>query len=294
MIGLSPLVQAMILMMAAQLSTALQNVAIRLAADDGVHPFEIAWVRGIIGFVMVAAWILSRDGKIPRPKAIGKLVVAGFAHVAAMMSFFYGVALIPLNESTALSFAAPLFATIGAALFLGETVRARRWAAMLIGFVGVLIVLRPGMVPIGLGVGLVLFSTVAFAVVTLLFRALGNTDRSTTIVFYQSLFFSVVTFAPAAPVLAVPSAFGFAMVVLVAILGTFGMIAYTRAFGMAEASAILPIEFARLPFIAIVAYLVFGERPDEFVWLGAAVIFGSTLYIAHRESVANRAAGEKP
>lgn len=112
-----------------------------------------------------------------------------------MMSFFYGVALIPLNESTALSFAAPLFATIGASLFLGETVRARRWAAVLIGFIGVLIVLRPGMVPFGLGVGLVLFSTVAFAVVTLLFRALSRTDRSTTVVFYQSLFFSVATFS---------------------------------------------------------------------------------------------------
>jgi len=279
-------------MLAAQLSTALQNVAIRLAADDGVHPFEIAWVRGIIGFALVAAWILWRERAVPRPRAIGKLAFAGLAHVAAMMSFFYGVAVIPLNESTALSFAAPLFATIGAAVFLGETVRARRWIAVTIGFAGVLIVLRPGMVPIGLGVALVLFSTVAFAAVTLLFRKLSGTDRPTTIVFYQSLFFSVATFAPAAPVLTVPTAFGFVMMTLVAVLGTFGMVAYTRAFALAEASAILPIEFARLPFIAIVAYLVFAEQPDAFVWLGAAVIFGSTLYIAHREAASARRAAE--
>ncbi|MBL8689519.1 MAG: DMT family transporter [Rhodospirillaceae bacterium] len=278
----------MSLILAAQLSTAFQNVAIRLAADDGIHPFQIAWVRGVVGFVMVAAFILWRERAIPRPKAIGQLVAVGFAHVAAMVSFFYGVALIPLNESTALSFAAPLFGTIGAALFLGETVRLRRWIAVAIGFVGVLIVLRPGVVTIGLGTALVLVSTVAFAVVTLLFRTLSRTDPPTTIVFYQSLFFSVVTLAPAAPVLAMPSAYAFLMMVMVAVLGTFGMVAYTRAFAIAEASAILPFEFSRLPFIAIVAFLVFGERPDQWVWLGAAVIFGSTLYIAHREAAAAR------
>jgi len=287
------MVQAMGLILAAQLSTAFQNIAIRLAADDGIHPFEIAWVRGIVGFVMVAAFILWRERAIPRPKAIGQLVAVGFAHVAAMISFFYGVALIPLNESTALSFAAPLFGTIGAALFLGETVRLRRWIAVAIGFVGVLIVLRPGMVSIGLGTALVLVSTVAFAVVTLLFRTLSKTDPPTTIVFYQSLFFSVVTFVPAAPVLVMPSAYAFLMMVMVAVLGTFGMVAYTRAFAIAEASAILPFEFSRLPFIAVAAFLVFGERPDQWVWLGAAVIFGSTLYIAHREAAASRRAAGK-
>lgn len=291
---MTPMTQAVTLMVAAQLSTAFQNVTIRLAADDGIHPFEIAWIRGIIGFAMVAGWILWHERRIPRPKAVAKLIAAGFAHVAAMMSFFWGVALMPLNESTALSFAAPLFATIGAALFLSETVRARRWIAVMIGFSGVLIVLRPGMVPFGFGTGLVLFSTVAFAAVTLLFRSLRGTDKAATIVFYQSFFFTILTTAPASTVLTTPSPFGFAMVVLVAILGTFGMVAYTRAFALAEASAILPIEFARLPFIAIVAFLVFGERPDQWVWLGAAVIFGSTLYIAHREASVARRAEAKP
>jgi len=288
----SPMVQAMAWILSSQLSTALQNVAIRLAADDGIHPFQIAWVRGVVGLAMVAAFILWRERAVPRPKAIGQLVAVGFAHVAAMVSFFYGVALIPLNDSTALSFAAPLFGTIGAALFLGERVRARRWIAVAIGFIGVLIVLRPGMETIGLGTALVLFSTVAFAIVTLLFRTLSKTDPSTTIVFYQSLFFSVVTFVPAAPVLAMPSSFALLMMVLVALLGTFGMVAYTRAFALAEASAILPFEFSRLPFIAIVAFLVFGERPDQWVWLGAAVIFGSTLYVAHREAIAARRTAE--
>lgn len=289
---MSPPIVAMLLMTLSAALTALQNAAIRLAADSGVHPFEITWVRGVVGFVMVAGWILWREGALPRPKAIGKLVAAGLANAAAMMSFFYGIALIPLNESTALSFAVPLFATIGAALFLGETVRMRRWIAVTVGFLGVLIVLRPGLVPLGLGTGLVLFSAVIFAAVTLLFRALSGSDRPTAIVFYQSLFLSIVTFFPAAPVLTEPTPFAMATMVAVALFGTLGMIAYTSAFAMAEASAILPIEFARLPFIAIIAYLMFGERPDEFVWLGAAVIFASTLYIAHRESAAARRAAE--
>ena len=205
-----------------------------------------------------------------------------------MIAFFTGVTLIPLNESAALTFASPLFGTIGAALFLGETVRARRWIAIAIGFAGVMIVLRPGAVPLSLGAGLVLLSTMSFAGVTVLVKKMSGTERTTTVVFYQSLIVMVMTAPLAAWVWTTPSFLNFVALATLGALSTAGWLCFTRAFALADASAILPIEFTRLPFVAILAYFLLGEVPDKWVWLGAAVIFGSTLYVAHREHAAHR------
>jgi drug/metabolite transporter (DMT)-like permease len=286
----SPALLAAILMTVASALTAFQNTLIRLLGDSGIHPFEIAFFRCAFGFVAVAAVVLWSDRSWPRCGRVGALSVSGLCHFSAMMSFFYGVTLIPLNESAALTFASPLFGTIGAALFLGEKVRARRWVAIAIGFVGVMIVLRPGAVPFSFGAGLVLFSTMSFAGVTVLVKLMSGTEKTTTVVFYQSLIVSVLTLGPAVTVWTHPDLATFAMLAGLGILSTLGWLCFTRAFALADASAILPLEFTRLPFVAVLAFLFLGEVPDKWVWLGAAVIFSSTLYIAHREAAASRRA----
>lgn len=156
MIRRSPLIVAVILMGTAAALTAAQNTLIRFLGDSGIHPFEIAFFRCVFGLVTVAPLVLWQERAWPRTHATKLLTASGLFHFTAMTCFFTGVTLIPLNESAALTFAGPLFATVGAALFLGENVRARRWIAIAIGFAGVLIVLRPGAVPVSLGAGLVL------------------------------------------------------------------------------------------------------------------------------------------
>ena len=279
---------AIVLMLAATGMTAVQNTLVRLLADSGIHPFQIAFFRCVFGFVSVAALVLWQTRALPQTRAIGLLGVSGVLHMVSMLAFFYGLSRMPLNDSAALTFATPLFGTIGAALFLGERVHASRWFAIGIGFIGVLIVLRPGDVPLGLGPGLVLASTVTFASVTVLVKRLSDTERTTTIVFYQSLFVSLLTFVPALLVWTWPSAQATLMLVSLGLLGTAGWLCFTRAFALADASAILPLEFARLPCVAVLAYALFGEVPDRWVWLGAAVIFASTLYVANREHMAHR------
>ncbi len=290
--ALSPALRAILLMLLATAMSAVQNAMIRLLADRGIHPFEIAFFRSALGFATVAAWVLWNSRAWPRSGMMKSLSLSGLFHIAAMLTFFYGVSVMPLNDSAALTFASPLFGTIAAALFLDEKVRARRWLAIAVGFVGVLIVLRPGAVPLSLGAALVLLSTVAFAGVTVLVKKMSATERTTTVVFYQSLFVSLLTIPPALAFWTTPPAGSFLLLVALGVLSTFGWLCFTRAFALADASALLPLEFARLPFIALLAYALFGEIPDRWVWLGAAVIFGSTLYIAHRENAAARRAKE--
>jgi drug/metabolite transporter (DMT)-like permease len=289
----SPLLVAVLLMTLSTLTTAVGNTLIRGLGDVGIHPFEIAFFRCAFGFLTVAPIVLWQNRGWPRTNAVKPLAASGLCHYVSMLAFFTGVTLMPLNESAALSFATPLFATIGAALFLGETVRARRWIAIIIGFAGVLIVLRPGAVPLSLGAALVLFSTMSFAGVTVLVKMMSGTERTATVVFYQSLIVMLLTLPLALSVWTTPSLLNFIALAALGALSTAGWLCFTRAFALAEASAILPLEFTRLPFVALLAYVFLGETPDEWVWLGAAVIFGSTMYIAHREASAHRAQSQR-
>jgi drug/metabolite transporter (DMT)-like permease len=290
--ALGPALTAALLMVAAAAVTSMQGLLIRVAADSGIHAFEIAFFRSFFGFVAMAVVVLATTRRVPRVTALRPLGGSSLFHLMAMLSFFYGMAMMPLAESAALTFTAPLFGTLAAALFLGERVHARRWIAILVGFLGVLVVLRPGMVPVGIGPALVLFSTVAFAGVTVLVKRMTATEATTSVVFYQSLFVSVLTLPAALPVWTTPDPTMLAWLALIGALSTAGWLCFTRAFALADASALLPLEFTRLPFVALLGYLAFGEVPDVWVWVGAAVIFASGLAIAHRENAAARVPGK--
>jgi drug/metabolite transporter (DMT)-like permease len=282
------------------LITGMQNITIRLATDDGAHAFQVVLFRNLFGLLSVMAIILWTERTLPRSRYAGLIALACVAHVASMLSGYYGIAVLPLNESAALGFAMPLFATAGAALFLGETVRARRWSAVIAGFVGVLIILRPGVIPFELGAAMVLLAAMLGAGITLMFKHFIAGETAMALIFYQSLFSMLLSVPPAAFVWEAPTGFAASMMIANGILGTLGWITFLRACALTDASALMPFEFLRLPVVAVFAYLLFAEIPDQWVWLGAAVIFSSTLYIAHREAVvarqaaARRAAGESP
>lgn len=275
------------------LITGMQNVTIRLATDAGAHSFQVVLFRNLFGLISVMAIILWTQRALPRSRYAGLIALACVAHVASMFSGYYGIAVLPLNESAALGFAMPLFATAGAALFLGETVRARRWSAVVVGFVGVLIILRPGVIPFELGAAMVLLAAMLGAGITLMFKHFIAGETAMTLIFYQSLFSMLLSVPPAAVVWEMPTGFAASMMIANGILGTLGWITFLRACALTDASALMPFEFLRLPVVAVFAFLLFGETPDEWVWLGAALIFSSTLYIAHRESVVAREAAAR-
>lgn len=285
-------VLATLLMLAATSVSGLQNCVMRLLADHGYHAFQITLFRNLFGLVSVGALLLWTDRRVPRTHWFWPITLSCFLHVGSMIAFLYGLALLPLNESAALSFAAPLFVTIGAALFLGETVRARRWSAVAAGFVGVLIILRPGFVPVSLGAGLILLSCMMGAAVTLMFKTFAGNERPQTLILYQCLIASVLSVPGGAWVWVTPGPGDLALLASIGLIGTFGWLCFLKACKLMDASAIQPIEFVKLPSVAFFAYLMFGETPDKWVWLGAAVIFGANLYIAHREAAIARQAAQ--
>ncbi len=285
---MTPALQAAALMIASTAVTSVQNVVIRLLSDSGTHPFEIAFFRSSFGFVAIAAIVLATARAWPRTAALRQLGASSLFHLAAMLCFFYGLSLMPLAEAAALTFSQPLLGSLAAAFFLGEKIHARRWAAIFFGLVGVLVVLRPGVVPIGLGPALVLLSTVAFAGVTVLVKRMSASEATMTVVFYQSLFMTFLTLPPAVAIWTTPSLPHLGLLVALGFMSTIGWLLFTRAFALADASALLPLEFVRLPFVAVLGYLLFAETPDIWVWIGAAIIFASSLSIAHRENAAAR------
>ena len=289
--SIPPGVAAALLVAMSAASGALMNALVRLLAS-GLHPFEIAFFRNLFGLLAVLPLMGSIGFVRIRVKNSGRLMLSSCGHVIAMLTFFTALVTLPLSEAAALSFTTPLFATAGAALFLGEVVRARRWTAVAIGFIGVVIVLRPDEDALTWAAGLALFSSMVFAAVALVVKHMSTREPTVSIVFYQSLFTTCLAAMPAATVWRMPVGTDWALLALLGALGTFGWLSFTRAYALAEASALTPYDFTRLPFTALFAYALFAEVPDRFTWIGGAVIFAAVVYIAHREAVVARARRE--
>jgi drug/metabolite transporter (DMT)-like permease len=176
-----------------------------------------------------------------------------------------------------------------AALILGETVRLRRWSAVVVGFIGALVVLRPGFAEVGLGQVLVLFSSLVWACALLVIKTLGRTDSSATIIAYMALLMIPLTLVPAAFVWRWPDATELLWLVAVGLLGGTGQLCMTEALRRADTAVVMPIDFCKLPWVAAIAYLAFGQVPDRYTWLGGGIIFASAVYIAYRERQVARA-----
>ena len=259
--------------------------------SDAIHPFEIAFFRSLFALVVVMPWFYREGFALLRTRHIGLHGLRAVLNVFAMLSFFYALSITPLSEVTALGFTAPIFTTLLAALLLGEAVRLRRWSAIVVGFVGTLIILRPGFAEIGTGQLLVLFSSMVWACALLVIKTLGRTDSSATIIAYMALLMMPLTLVSAAFVWQWPDGVQLLWLILVGVLGGAGQLCMTEALRQADTAVVMPIDFCKLLWVAVIAYLAFGEVPDRYTWLGGAVIFASAMYIAYRERQVARGIG---
>lgn len=283
-------------MLVSALVLAVGNAMIRVATAE-LHPFEVVFFRNLFSLMFLLPWALR--GAMPPLRAgrLGLYLTRSVTTLVAMIAWFYSVAHLPLPTATAVSFTTPLFTAIGAALFLGEVVQVRRWAAVAAGFAGVLIVLRPGLVPVDAGTAILMVHCIAAATSVLQMRALAKVDGTRVVVTYLTLFVTPMALLPALTVWVWPSWEMLGFLVLLGGVLTVSQLAMTRAFSLAEASAMMPYDYARLPLTALVAWVAFGEMMDVWGWVGATVIAGSALYTAHRDAAQRRpppAAGPLP
>jgi drug/metabolite transporter (DMT)-like permease len=280
--GQEPL-QAIFWMLASGLFFSCLNAQIRYLTTS-LHPFEIAFFRNLFGLAFMLPWLL-RSGlgglKTSRLKLYFWRTSIG---LASMLLSFSALALLPLSLAIALTFTAPLFTTLGAALFLGEKVRARRWSATVVGFLGVLVIVHPGSAPFDIGMLMMIASAAFNAATTLMVKRLSGTESANAIVTYMVLLMTPMSLLPALFVWQTPPFSLWLFLVGLGLAGTLGHLCYVRALRAAEASAVLPYDYGRMVFSALIGYLAFSEVPDRWTWIGSAIIAGAAIYIARRES----------
>ena len=255
-----------------------------------VHPFEIAFFRNVFGFLVFTP-MLARSGlMLLHTRRIGAHIGRGAINSCSMLAWFSALSLMPLADATALALTGPLFVTLGAMFFLGETVRARRWIALGVGALGTIVIIRPGFEEVGVGTLLVLFTAFSVSGSKLIAKSLTRTDPTVTIVAYLTLTMMPITLVAALFVWRWPSLGELAWLAAIGAVGSCGHLCFIKAYTFADVSAVEPITFTRLIWAALIGYLVFAEAPDLGIWFGAGMIVAATSYIAHREAVARRTA----
>lgn len=257
---------------------------VRYLALEGMHPNMIAFIRMVLALVCMVPWALMAGWGEVKTDKFGLYCFRALISTGALMTWFWAISMVTLAEMTALSFLAPIFATIGAAIFLRETVRARRWTATFIGFLGALIIIRPGLIEMSAGSWMALLSAGFIGISILNIKTLSNTESPYKVVFYMSLLMTPVALVPALTVWEMPPQEDWGWVLAMGPVAVCAHIAMVRAYSLGDASAIVPFDFSRLPFAVVIGWFAFGEIADIWTWVGAIIIFSSSLFIAHREA----------
>ncbi len=260
---------------------------IKELSNSGMPVFEIVFLRNLAGLLALSPWFMKNgiSGlKTDRPMLF---FVRSFFGFVSMVAWFYAVTIIPLAEAVALNFTAPIFGTLLAILILKEVVRFRRWMAILVGFVGAMIILRPGIIEMNAGAYAAIFAAATMACSVTCVKMLSGTESTPSIVAWTQIIILPMSLVPALLVWEMPNMEQIFLVIGMGIFATLGHLFFTRAFAIADATYVLPFDFSRLVFSAIIGFIFFAQEPDLYVWIGAAVIFISSVYIAMRESKLN-------
>ncbi len=250
---------------------------------DHLHPFQITFFRCLIGLVVILPFVVRSRGRVLRTRHPLMHLSRGLVGFSAMTAGFYAVTRLPLADVTAVSFTKAMFIIVLAVLFVGERVRWRRWTATAVGFVGVLIMVRPGSAGFQPAMLAALAHAFLAGVVVTLIRRLPLSERPTTLLFYFGLVATPASLLPAWVVWTPVSANDLVLLTLAAVLGVAGQGCAIRAHRAGEASLVAPFDYARLVFATGLGFLLFGDLPDRWTLAGAAVIVASSVYIAHRE-----------
>jgi len=274
------------------LYVAVTGIVRHLGTDMSV--MQAAFLRYAFGLLLLFPLLLrlSRTwlsaGAPLRAQRLGLHGLRGLVHGIGVMLWFYAMARIPIAEVTPLGFTAPIFTALGAVLFLGERLHARRIGAVLVAFGGAMIILRPGFQEISLGALAQLSAAPLFAVSMLIAKKLTETETSPAIVASLTIFVTLALLPGALMNWRTPTMEELGWLFLTAVFATLMHLTMTQAFRAAEITVTQPFVFLQLIWATLLGYYVFDERPEIWIWIGGAVIVGSATYIAHRETLAQR------
>jgi drug/metabolite transporter (DMT)-like permease len=231
----------------------------------------MAFRAGVCAAVLVA--IMAATGWTPlRTARLGLHLGRNTIHFSATFGWFYGITVLPLAEVFAIEFTAPVWTALLAALFLGERLTAARLGAALLGFAGVLVILRPGLAVVQPASFAVLWAAIGYAATYVFTRHMAPTEKPMTILIYMNLVQLPLALAPALPGWVWPSLALWPWIAVVGLVGLTSHYCVARAFALADAALVAPMDFLRLPLVALVGWLAYEEAIDLWVAVGAAVI----------------------
>ncbi len=263
------------------------TVIVRHLGSD-IPAVQAAFLRYFFGLVIILPAFLPLIATPPSRALMGRFALRGVVHGLGVILWFYAMARIPIAEVTALGYAAPIFVTIGAAIFFAERLYLRRIMAVVAGFVGVLLILRPGFAEIAPGHLAMLGTAPLFAASYLMAKGQTREASPSLIVGMLSLFCTLTLLPGAIAYWRAPTLEELGWLALTAVVATAGHYTITRAFEAAPLTVTQPITFLQLVWAAILGLVLFAEPLDPFVFLGGALVVGAVTYISHREAAATR------
>ena len=272
---------AIILMIISGFCFVVMHSAVKYLSQE-IHPFEIAFFRNVFVALVLAPIIINNGYKIFATKQPKIHIYRIFFNSVALICFFYGLSITSLAEATALGFTVPIFATILSILFLKEKIRLRRFTALILGFIGTLIVLRPD-ISIQIGSFFIIFSALLWSICLIFIKQLTKTDNAITISFYAGIGLIPATLFVAIPVWTNPNFEQIIILFFISFTGTLAQTLMNSAFERGEMVMLLPFDFLRLIWSGLLGYTLFFETPEVSLWIGGIIILSSTSYMAWRE-----------
>jgi drug/metabolite transporter (DMT)-like permease len=252
---------------------------------DGMHPFLIVLYRNLFALLMFIPGLIWFGPAHLKTASLSVHWSRALTGLVGMMLWFYALSITPANDAVALSFTMPIITALIAVVVLKEVVGWQHFAAMTVGFFGVLIVLRPDQSLFNKGGLIVLAATFTWAISNILVKKLTKSEAPRVIAFYLTLFMVPLSLPFAISVWAIPSYRELVLLILMAFAANLAQISLAHAYKRADISEVLPFDFARLIFVSAFAYVLFDQLIDVWTVVGAVVIFSSAVFIVRRQSI---------
>ena len=265
----------------------LMGTFIKLAQEE-LNVFTTGFLRFFFGFLIITPYILKTKFEVFSTKNLKIHILRSALNLPAMLLGFAALAMLPLEKMTAIHFIVPIIVTILAVIFLKEKIYLYRSIALVMGFLGMLIILRPGIIDISIGIYMALISSLIWSVVIILTKKVSKDDSAITILSHQYVYMSLFSFPLVIYYWDQPSLKTIIFILCAAMSGTILHIALNHAYKLVDVTMTQPYSFLGLVVSSIIGYFVFSDKPDFYTWLGASVIFCGVLLISYRELQLNK------
>ena len=277
------LTQVALLAIGATFFGSFMGACVKLLSDD-LHPVIICFYRCLMGLIIITPFIIKNNFQALQTDNMRLQILRALINIISMICWFTAIGMMHLEKATALGFTTPLFTTVLAVIVLGEVIRFHRTAALLLGFIGILIIIRPGYMPFEFGTILMLIASFSFSFVLIFVKKLSATDSSLTIIFYHLLYMTPAFFILS---LFYWQSISFNQLVIFSLMGSSGLLSHwclAQAFKMSDTTFVMPLQFTKLIWASLIGLFIFAEQPDIWTWVGGVIIFISVVYITYREA----------